>query len=301
MSIFKKDVCAFCGHKYSSFWHEKCPHCDNIDFANILYCRIDNTEMTYHKEERLYWTRYYYDGSFHSLAEPYEVTIEDGLNYTFTIVYDNDRPPETRVYHETSIFCKRLLKKVENNPIQDSFNNVIEALSNFGNFRELTPEEMKAYLGPCAKVAKEKAEIRHYSKQELIEYLSQYYSEEEITEALLEVNINFKNAAVIRAKEYIEAFGGSYKSCLNCLKNFYKFTLEEATFGADNCGVDWKQEALRDAKKFIESNGEYSYEKMIFQLTWFDYTQEEAEYAVKELNLPHEESTDEQAKYATNK
>ena len=65
MNIFKKDICAFCGQKYSSFWHKNCPHCDNIDFENILYCRIDNTEMTYHTEERLHWRKYYYDGSFH--------------------------------------------------------------------------------------------------------------------------------------------------------------------------------------------------------------------------------------------
>lgn len=288
MNIFKKDTCIFCGHKYSSFWHKNCPHCDDIDFANILYCRIDNTEMTYHIEERLHWKKYYYDGSFHSLAEPYEVTIQDGLNYTFTIVYSNNKSAENRTYHETSVFCKRLLEKVENNSITDSLNEVAEALSNMGNIRELTAEEMKEHLGSCSKVAKEKAEIRHYSKQELIEYLNQYYNEEEITEALLEVTIDFNNAAVIRAKEYIKSFGGSYKNLLDYLKNCLKFTLDEATFGADNCGIDWKQEAIRAAQKYIERNGEYSYEKMISQLTWFDFTQEEAEYAAKQLKLPHD-------------
>ena len=41
---------------------------------------------------------------------------------------------------------------------------------------------------------------------------------------------------------------------------------------------------LQTAKKHIENNGEYSYEKMIFQLTWFDFTQEEAEQIVEFLN-----------------
>jgi len=241
-------MCFFADTNILHFGTKKCPHCDDIDFANILYCRIDNTEMTYHTEERLHWKKYYYDGSFHSLAEPHEVTIQDGLNYTFTIVYSNNKPTETRIYHETSVFCKRLLEKAENNPITNSLNEVAEALSNLGNSRELTKEEMKKLLGSCAKVAKEKAEIRHYSKQELTEYLSQYYNEDEITEALLAVTIDFKNAAVISAKDYIKAFGGSYKNLLDYLKNCSKFTLEEATFGADNCGVDWKQEAIRAAK-----------------------------------------------------
>ena len=288
VNIFKKYVCDFCGYRYSSFWHKSCPCCDNIDFSNILYCRIDNTEMTCHTEEHLHWKKYYYDGSFHSLAEPYEVTIQDGLEYTFTIVYSNDRPAENRTYHESSVFCKRLLEKVENNPITDSLNEVVEAISNIGNIRELTSKEMKELLGPCAKVATEKAEICHYSKQELIGYLSNYYSEEEIAETFLGVDINFKKAAVIRAQEYIKSFGGSYKNLLNYLWNCSKFTLEEATFGADNCGVDWKEEAIREAKKYIESNGEYSYEKMIFQLTWFEFTQEEAEYAAQQLKLPHD-------------
>ena len=61
--------------------------------------------------------------------------------------------------------------------------------------------------------------------------------------------------------------------------------MDEATYGADNCGIDWKQEAIRAAKKYIENNGEYSYEKMIFQLTWFDFTQVESEYAAEQLNL----------------
>jgi hypothetical protein len=244
--------------------------------------------MTYHTEERLRWKKYYYDGSFHSLAEPYEVTIPDGLKYTFTIVYSNDKPAENRTYHETNILCKRLLEKAENNPITDNLNEVIEAISNIGNIHELTAEEAKTLLGPCAKIATEKAEICHYSKQELIEYSNQYYNDEEIKVAFSEVDINFKNAALIRAQEYIKSFGGSYKNLLDYLKNCLKFTLDEATYGADNCGIDWKQEAIRAAKKYIENNGEYSYEKMIFQLTLFDFTQEEAEYAAKQLNLPHD-------------
>ena len=284
MSVFKRQLCDFCGKKYSRFFNNGCPRCDNIDFGNILYCRIDSAEMTYRTEERYHWKKYYYDGSFHSLAEPYEITLENGINYTFTIVYNNDMPAEQRTYHESSFFCRRLLEKVNKNPVTESFDNVAEAISNIGNFQELTTEEIKKYRGACAEWAANKENSLHYSKQELVEDLSAYYSEEEINDALFQLNIDFKQEAVIRAKEYIESFGGSYKNMIQRLESD-KFTPEEVVFGADNCGVNWNEEAIRAAKKYIESNGEYSFEKMVFQLTWFDFTQEEAEYAAKALNL----------------
>lgn len=284
MSVLGKHICTICGKRYFRFFHKRCPHCDDIDFANILYCKIEHSEMTYRTEERYHWEKYYYDGSFHSLAEPYEVTLENGINYTFIIVYDNDRPVEQRTYHESNPFCKQLLAKVNNNPITESFDETIEAISNIGNFKELTPEEIKKYRGSCAQRIKDKVECLHYSKQEIFECLRDYYTEQEINDAFLEVEIDFKKEAVIRAKEYVESFGGSYKNVKQYLESD-KFTPEEVVFGAENCGADWKEEAIRAAKKYIEHNGEYSFEKMVFQLTWFDFTQEEAEHAAKHLEL----------------
>jgi hypothetical protein len=125
-------TCPFCSCKYISFIQMRCPDCDGIDFKNILFVRVNGSRMTYRKEERYYWRKYYYDGAFHSLAEPYEVTLKNGLNYSFTIVYNDDKPTENRSYHESSPFCEMLLEKAESNPIIESLNEVADALSNLG-------------------------------------------------------------------------------------------------------------------------------------------------------------------------
>lgn len=91
--------------------------------------------------------------------------------------------------------------------------------------------------------------------------------------------------SVLNVKEHVGIFGGSRHHAKDCLIS-PKFTPEEVNFAIDNCDIDWRNEAVRSAKKFIENNGEYSFEKMVFQLTWFHFTQEEAEYAAKTLNLP---------------
>ncbi len=70
----------------------------------------------------------------------------------------------------------------------------------------------------------------------------------------------------------------------------FEFTSDEVTFGVKNCGSDWNEEAVRAAKKQIEYNGEYSAEKMVYQLMLFDFTKAQAEYAVKILHLLPDEN-----------
>ena len=286
MSVFKRHVCAFCGKKYFRLSNNRCPRCDDIDFDNILYCTIENAEQTYRKVTEYHWERYYYDDSFHNLYVPEEYLVKDGIRYTFLIVYDNDlKSAEHRTYHQSISFCRRLLEKAHNNPITQSIDDVADALSNLGSFRELTDEEIKKYRGPCDKWAREKENHYHCSKQELFEKLRDHYTEVEINDAFSRLNIDFKQEALLNVKEHVRTFGGSRQNAKDCLIS-QKFTPEEVDFAIDNCEIDWRKEAVRSANKYIEHNGEYSFEKMVFQLTWFDFTQEEAEYAAKTLNLP---------------
>ena len=91
--------------------------------------------------------------------------------------------------------------------------------------------------------------------------------------------------SVKEARSILECFGSSYENMIIALERDLKFSHEEAVYGADNCGADWKEEALRAARKCLEKNGEYSFEKMVFQLQIFNFTQEEAEDAAKQLKL----------------
>lgn len=284
VSVFGKTPCGICGFKYRKFFKENCPQCDGIDFVNILFCRIEKIEQTYRTEIEYERNYYYEDGEWKYHDHPVEYEVKDGLIYSFLIVYDGPDNAEYRTYHESSLFCQKLLAKVENNLLTNSIDEVIEAVSDIGTIKELTLEEIKKYHGSCAQRIKDKVECLHYSKKEIIECLCDYYTEQEINDAFLEVDVDFKREAAIRAKEYVKSFGGSYKKVKQYLESD-EFTPEEVTFGVENCGADWKEEAIRAAKKYIEHNGKYSFEKMVFQLTWFDFTQEEAEHAAKHLEL----------------
>ena len=84
------------------------------------------------------------------------------------------------------------------------------------------------------------------------------------------------DSAVIVAKGYIDTSDFSRESLISQLE-FSKFTNEEATYGADNCGADWNQEALDSAKNHI-AHGDYSYEGLIKLLEYGKFTNEQAQY-----------------------
>ena len=240
VSVFEKTPCSICGFKYRKFFKANCPNCDGIDFENILFCRIEKTEQTYRTEIEYEWKYYYEDGKRDFHLYPVEYKVEDGLIYTFLIVYDASDKVEVRAYHESNVICKKLLAKVGNDLLTESFDEVKDALSNL-----FSSSETEASPDPEKR----------------------------------------KEQSVKEARSILECFGSSYENMIIALERDLKFSHEEAVYGADNCGADWKEEALRAARKCLEKNGEYSFEKMVFQLQIFNFTQEEAEDAAKQLKL----------------
>ncbi|MGO5220763.1 Ltp family lipoprotein, partial [Bilifractor sp. LCP21S3_F3] len=66
-----------------------------------------------------------------------------------------------------------------------------------------------------------------------------------------------------------------------------KFTVDQATYAADNCGADWNEQAVKAAQSYLDIGG-FSRDSLIQQLS-SDYgdkfTVDQATYAADQLGL----------------
>lgn len=62
------------------------------------------------------------------------------------------------------------------------------------------------------------------------------------------------------------------------------FTTEQATYGADNCGADWMEQAALSAQNYLDFT-EFSRQGLIDQLLYEGFTQEQAEYGVTQAGM----------------
>lgn len=60
---------------------------------------------------------------------------------------------------------------------------------------------------------------------------------------------------------------------------YEKYSTEEATYAADNCGADWNEQALKSAKGYL-SHSAFSYAGLIDQLEYEKFTADQAVYGV---------------------
>lgn len=84
-----------------------------------------------------------------------------------------------------------------------------------------------------------------------------------------------------KAKDYVDLMAFSYNGLIKQLE-FENFTHEEAVYGADNCGADWKEEAVEKAKNYLDMYG-MSRQGLKDQLLFEEFTDEEAEYAISQV------------------
>ncbi len=68
----------------------------------------------------------------------------------------------------------------------------------------------------------------------------------------------------------------SYEGLIGQLE-YEGYTTEEATYGADNCGADWNEQALLSAQNYLEVSA-FSYAGLIEQLEYEKFTTEQATY-----------------------
>ncbi|KAK9680627.1 Host cell surface-exposed lipoprotein [Popillia japonica] len=84
--------------------------------------------------------------------------------------------------------------------------------------------------------------------------------------------------ALSKAKEYLSVMAFSYTGLISQLE-FDEFSTEDATYGADNCGADWNEQAAKKAQEYIDSMS-FSRQGLIDQLVFDGFTQEQAEHGV---------------------
>ncbi|MFQ7473261.1 MAG: Ltp family lipoprotein, partial [Anaerovoracaceae bacterium] len=82
--------------------------------------------------------------------------------------------------------------------------------------------------------------------------------------------------ALQSAKDYLEYSGFSYKGLIEQLE-YEGYSNKEATYAADNCGADWKKEAIRVAQDYIDYTS-FSKQGLIEQLKYEGFTSEQAAY-----------------------
>ena len=84
--------------------------------------------------------------------------------------------------------------------------------------------------------------------------------------------------AVEQAKSYLRSSAFSYLGLIDQLE-FEGFSESEAKYGADNCGANWKEQALKSAKSYLKSSA-FSYSGLLDQLLFEEFTESEAKYGV---------------------
>lgn len=82
------------------------------------------------------------------------------------------------------------------------------------------------------------------------------------------------------AKDYL-AYGAFSKKGLVEQLEFEGYTKSEANYAVDNCGADWKEQAVKSAKEYLDYSS-FSRKGLIEQLKFEGFTSEEAKYGAEQ-------------------
>ena len=94
------------------------------------------------------------------------------------------------------------------------------------------------------------------------------------------ISIAQKNA-LLTAKDYLNYTAFSYKGLIEQLK-YEGYSVQEATYGADNCKADWNEQAAKMAKQYMDYKS-FSKSGLIEQLEYEGFTKEQAQYGVSSV------------------
>lgn len=92
------------------------------------------------------------------------------------------------------------------------------------------------------------------------------------------ITIGQKNA-LESAKKYLSVTAFSYTGLIKQLE-YEKYSTEDATYAADNCGADWFEQAAKSAKNYLNIMS-FSRDGLIKQLEYEGFTHEQAVYGAE--------------------
>ncbi len=82
--------------------------------------------------------------------------------------------------------------------------------------------------------------------------------------------------ALRKARDYLSFTNFSHDGLIDQLE-FEQFSVEDATYAADNCGADWNEQALGKARDYLSFSA-FSYDGLVNQLEYEKFTNEQATY-----------------------
>lgn len=85
--------------------------------------------------------------------------------------------------------------------------------------------------------------------------------------------------ALKSAKSYLD-MGGFSKESLKGQLEYEGYDANQIQYALDNCGADWKKQALMSAKSYLESNMGFSKLGLTEQLEYEEFTSDEVRYAI---------------------
>ncbi len=85
------------------------------------------------------------------------------------------------------------------------------------------------------------------------------------------------------ALSYLKTMPFSYTGLIKQLE-YEKYSHEEAVYAADNCGADWNEQAVKQAKSYL-SFMSFSRGGLIDQLIYEGFTPEQATYGADKMGL----------------
>lgn len=93
-----------------------------------------------------------------------------------------------------------------------------------------------------------------------------------------DVSLGKKNA-LSKAESYLDYTAFSYSGLVEQLE-FEGYSNDEAKYGADNCGADWKEQAALKAQSYLDYSS-FSRSGLIEQLEFEGFTSSQAEYGAE--------------------
>jgi len=132
---------------------------------------------------------------------------------------------------------------------------------------------MGVMLSGCGSDKGDEAQIETPIQEEPMESVKE---EAQLDEAKAQEALN-------KAEELLMVMNYSHSGLVNYLVDFGGFTLEEATYAADNCSADWNEQAAAHIGYYRSAGQNMSADDMRGQLEYEGYTDEQIDYAIEKM------------------